>query len=350
MACLELIGRIRFLQIRLSRLTMLFIPVICSKNVFPASGRIVSYELSRKASSKGTSSQRQLVVEYDATPSSQTAIRARYGSRPVLNILIHAYQYLIAKFDFDGFRIDTAKHIQPRAVETFGNAIREFAQTLGKRNFFTIGEIYDNEETINRFVDGIAPKRKDSGWTPLLITLFSSKFRRLQNVSETWPNFLAFSSGAKTLKRESHGKPLISSHGEAGKFFVTFLDNHDQYRRFNHPFTPEQQITMGLALLFCLQGIPAVYYGTEQGLTGTVHPDGNLDLFNNESVREALWGKPNAFDKQHRLYLQIKALGRLRESILRSDLAGFISVRSRATAGISATRPVWAAWSRSPAS
>ena len=68
---------------------------------------------------------------------------------------------------------------------------------------------------------------------------------------------------------------------------------------------------MGLAVLFCLQGIPAVYYGTEQGLQGTVDKN---DLHPEQSVREALWGKPNAFDKQHLLYTQIEALGRLREA------------------------------------
>ena len=67
---------------------------------------------------------------------------------------------------------------------------------------------------------------------------------------------------------------------------------------------------MGLAFLFCLQGIPAIYYGTEQGLQGTVDKN---DVHPEQSVREALWGKPNAFDKQHLLYAQIKALGRLRE-------------------------------------
>lgn len=70
---------------------------------------------------------------------------------------------------------------------------------------------------------------------------------------------------------------------------------------------------MGLAVLFCLQGIPAIYYGTEQGLNGAVDSQGYPDLVNNESVREALWGKPNAFDDEHFLYQQIKALSRLRE-------------------------------------
>src|SRR5262249_5028087 len=96
--------------------------------------------------------QRQLVVEYDADPPSLADVRGKYGPTPVLNILIRAYEYLIARFDFDGFRIDTAKHISPPMLETFGNAIREFAQTIGKRNFFTFGEIYSDETTINRFV------------------------------------------------------------------------------------------------------------------------------------------------------------------------------------------------------
>jgi hypothetical protein len=50
----------------------------------------------------------------------------------------------------------------------------------------------------------------------------------------------------------------LGSHGEAGRYFVSFLDNHDQQQRIQHPSTPVEQVT--LALLFSLQGIPCVYY------------------------------------------------------------------------------------------
>jgi len=70
---------------------------------------------------------RQLVLEYDAQPPGQEVLRARYGKWPVLDILVRSYQYLIAKYDVDGFRIDTVKYLAPDAVEMFGNAIREFA-------------------------------------------------------------------------------------------------------------------------------------------------------------------------------------------------------------------------------
>jgi glycosidase len=276
------------------------------KTFFRRRGDTLSYALSPEGFVKGDFvKQRQLVVEYDATPSSQAAVRATYGARPVLNILIHAYQYLIAKFDFDGFRIDTAKHISPPAIEAFGNAIREFAQTLGKRNFLTFGEIYDNEETINRFVGRHSPNKTGFG---IDAALDYPLFFAVTDIVKGWRD-VAELPGIFERRKEAE-KTLISSHGDAGQYFVTFLDNHDQSQRFNHPLTPQEQVTMGLAVLFCLQGIPAIYYGTEQGLQGTVDKN---DLHPEQSVREALWGKPNAFDKQSFFYTQIKALSRLRE-------------------------------------
>jgi glycosidase len=59
----------------------------------------------------------------------------------VQNTLIRAYQYVIAQFDVDAFRIDTLKFNTPDFERTFGNAMREFALSAGKKNFFTFGEI-----------------------------------------------------------------------------------------------------------------------------------------------------------------------------------------------------------------
>jgi glycosidase len=255
--------------------------------------------------------ERQLVVEYLATSGSQPVVRALYGARPVLNILIRAYQYLIAKYDIDGFRIDTAKHILPAMIETFGNAIREFAQTVGKRNFFTFGEIFDAENVIERFVGRHSPGKTGVGIDaaldyPLFFTL-KDVVKGLRDVADLPVIF---------EDRKKAEENLISSHGEAGQYFVTFLDNHDQPERFNQRNTPEAQVTMGLAVLFCLQGIPAIYYGTEQGLHGTVDKN---DLHPEQSVREALWGKPaepgrpDAFDNRTPFFKAIKDLGRLRE-------------------------------------
>ena len=94
---------------------------------------------------------------------------------------------------------------------------------------------------------------------------------------------------------------------------MTFLDNHDQRERFYfvpadpaHSHNFDAQVTLGLACLFTLQGIPCVYDGTEQGL----HGRGNSD----QAVREALWGAPNPFNQTHPFYQAIQQLAQLRDN------------------------------------
>jgi glycosidase len=112
--------------------------------------------------------------------------------------------------------------------------------------------------------------------------------------------------------RKAAEKALLSTHGEAGRYFVSFLGNHDQKQRFNHPASDPGQITLGYALMFGLQGIPSVYYGDEQGLDGTKDANGSPDLTSNESSREALWGKPGGFDTNAPVFLAIRDLSRCR--------------------------------------
>jgi glycosidase len=251
-------------------------------------------------------SMRQMVMEYVAQNPGQQQLRTAYGVFPVLSILIMSYWYLIAKFDVDGFRIDTVKYVDPDKLEQFGNAMREFALSVGKKNFFTFGEVYDADNTIERFIgrnstDGFGI---DSALDfPLFYVL--PAFAKSQIPVETVRKIF--------LDRKAAEQQRLSSHGEAGKYFVSFLDNHDQHQRFNHPAAFAQQITLGIAILFCLQGIPCIYYGTEQGLQGCVDAAGNPDLNSLESVREALWGKqPSAFDKKNEYYKAIQQIGQLR--------------------------------------
>ena len=252
-------------------------------------------------------SMRQLVHEYDARGPGQESLRAQYGALPVLSILIRAYEYLIAKYDFDGFRIDTVKYMRPDIVETFGNATREYALSIGKANFFTYGEVYDSEAEINQFVG------RNSGDVDGFGIDAALDFPLFYHLPQVCKGF----EGVETIRgvfenRKNAERNLISSHGEAGKYFVSFLDNHDQHARFNAPGTPAEQVTLALALLFCLQGIPCLYYGTEQGLQGTIDENGRPTLDSNESVREALWGKPSAFDLTNPFFTQVQSIAALR--------------------------------------
>jgi glycosidase len=255
---------------------------------------------------------RQLAAEYDASAPGLQAIRNQYGQTPVVNILVHIYTYLIAAFDVDAFRIDTVKYVAPEMVETFGNAIREFAFSIGKRNFFTFGEIYDDEATIEQFVGRNSKDANGDGFG-IDAALDFPLFYQLPPVARQFADVATIRQvfDARKLAEDD----LISSHGQAGKYFVSFLDNHDQNQRFNYPGTPPSQVLLGLAVLFCLQGIPCLYYGTEQGLDGTKDAAGNPDTASPESVREALWGKtPLAFDTGQLFYRHVALLGKLRST------------------------------------
>jgi glycosidase len=102
---------------------------------------------------------------------------------------------------------------------------------------------------------------------------------------------------------------ILSSHGDATRYFVTFLDNHDMKERIRYvdPADPtkfDDQVTLGLACLYCLPGIPCLYYGTEQGLHGA-SPD------KDEAVREALWGGPG-FNDASTFYQHIQQITTVR--------------------------------------
>lgn len=274
---------------------------------FRRRGEKLSYDASQGFIRGDFGEMRQLVVEYLANAPEHDAMRRAHGIRPVLEILIECHAYLIAKFDIDGFRIDTAKHVDAFAIETFGNAIREYALGIGKKNFFTFGEVADGEHIISQFVG-----RNHAGDDSFGIDA-ALDFPLYHTLSYIAKGQRDVRDLHRVFEERKHAQQhRISSHGEAGRFFVAFLDNHDQYQRFNNAYTDERQVTMGITLLFCLQGIPCLYYGTEQGLQGTVDDHGNPDYNSAEAVREALWGKPNAFDREHPIFQQIAALARLR--------------------------------------
>ena len=248
---------------------------------------------------------RQLVVEYDATAPGQEAVRSALGRNPVLSVLVQSHSYLVARYGFDGFRIDTVKYVHPQMIEYFGNAMREFALSIGKKNFFTFAEVYDDESAIAAFV---GRNTSESGSFGVDAALDFPLFYSLPNVAKGM-------APVETLRhvfegRKAAEKELLSTHGEAGRYFVSFLGNHDQKQRFNHPASNPDQITLGYALMFGLQGIPSVYYGDEQGLDGTKDANGNPDLTSNESSREALWGKPGGFDANAPVFLAIRDLSR----------------------------------------
>ncbi len=258
---------------------------------------------------------RQLACEYDASAPAGLALREELGVSPVLEILIRCYAHAIARYDFDGLRIDTTKYLRPEMIESFGNAMREHALTIGKKNFFVFGEVWETSAwTIASFVGRHTRNGEGLGIDAALDFPLQAAIKA---VVKGIPQAPVESLRVVFSERKKAEADQISSHGEAGRFFVSFIDNHDMHERFKHPATPNEQVTLALGLLFTLQGIPCVYYGTERGLAGALDDGGRPSLDAFESVREALWGMRDASGQaigfgEDGLFPAIGALSKLR--------------------------------------
>jgi glycosidase len=238
----------------------------------------------------------------------ETLKQMRTDDRRLQDGLIRAFQYVIARYDCDGFRIDTLRYLQGDLPRIFGNAIREFALSIGKKNFFTFGEVFDPnaEADIARF---IGRNTNDGGD---LVGVDAALDYPLEFALPSVAKGFAAPSTVVDMyeRRKAIERSIVSSHGDATRFFVTFLDNHDLKQRFYFvdPANPHQfddQLTLAVACLFALQGIPCLYYGTEQGLHGRGSDD--------PAVREALWGRPGTpFDQTNPLYQDVQAIARTR--------------------------------------
>jgi glycosidase len=225
----------------------------------------------------------------------------------VQRFLIRAYQYVIARFDIDGFRIDTLRYLLNDLPRLFGNSIREFALSIGKKNFFTFGEVFvgDAEQEIAQFIGRATSDQSQMvGVDAALDYPLFFNLKPVVKGSAPPSNLVGMYAFRKQVEAN-----ILSSHGDATRYFVTFLDNHDVKERIRFAQQGEEhkyddQVTLGICCLYCLPGIPCLYYGTEQGLHG---------VGNDEAVREALWGGPG-FDKTSFYYQQISFIAAVRNA------------------------------------
>lgn len=232
----------------------------------------------------------------------------------VLSALIAIYKYWIVETDIDGYRIDTVKHVTaPEAVKFF-NAIKEFAEHIGKKNFLLFGEIVDNDATISRYVG----RQKEHG-EHLQALDASLDFPLYFVLEEVIKGF----ASPRALRDRYEWAKQSYTYTDVSDCFVTFLDNHDQmarpFRRFLYMVPDKRQVLLGVAYLFTAPGIPALYYGTEQGFDGGSNPGPNQDTHIRECMFGGQWGAfgtegMHFFNVKHPLYKEIAKLASIRKA------------------------------------
>ncbi|HLF62200.1 MAG TPA: alpha-amylase family glycosyl hydrolase [Saprospiraceae bacterium] len=222
--------------------------------------------------------------------------------------LIHCYW--IREVDVDGFRLDAVKHLDEMMISRFCSSVREYAYSLGKKNFFLFGELIAGDAVHSRYMGPTLPvsRRDQNLYDGLNSVLDFQLWAMLEGVIK------GKDSPERLIERYAALQQNALNRGEFGEFLVTFLDNHDQVgqsfrRRFGYEAAPEQ-IIAGVGFLLCALGTPCIYYGTEQGLEG--------HGYNDTLIRECLFNpdddESNLLNSQSRIYKSIAKIAQFRKT------------------------------------
>jgi glycosidase len=199
-----------------------------------------------------------------------------YQPSEALVNLCTAYKYWMAFADLDGFRIDTVKHMDPGAARYFVSVFHEFAQTIGKDNFYLIGEVTGGRHNAVETID-------NTGLDAAL------GIDEIQNALENTVKGYRAPAEYFNLFRNSllDGK---DSHTWYNDKIVTMIDDHDKVCKGDNKTRfcangGSSLIFNAMALNVTTIGIPCIYYGTEQAFDG--HGAGNGS---DRYIRETMFG------------------------------------------------------------
>jgi glycosidase len=223
----------------------------------------------------------------------------------------------IDDYGIDGYRIDTAKHVNPEFWQAFVPAMRKRAAERGIPNFHIFGEAATSD------IDpaSLAVHTRVDKLPAMLDFAFSAA------VHDT----VAGHAGTDELARLFAADPLYEGGELAAMQLPTFIGNHDagHFAYFVQKERPGarapevlQRLQLALAMLFTLRGVPTIYYGDEQGFVGRGgDQDARQDMFASQVASynsQPLLGTSattavSNFDGTHPLYTSIAALAQLRQ-------------------------------------
>lgn len=182
----------------------------------------------------------------------------------VVRGFVDIYGSWIDRFGVDGFRIDTARHVNPEFWQQFVPAMLERARAKGIPNFHIFGEI--STTTVDPAT--LAVHTRVDRLPAVLDFAFAAAVR----------DTVAGHAGTDVLAGLFAEDALYEGGERAALRLPTFVSNHDAGRfgyfvREARPGISEEEtlrrVILAHAMLLTLRGVPVVYYGDEQGFVGT---------------------------------------------------------------------------------
>ncbi|MEU9730081.1 pullulanase-type alpha-1,6-glucosidase [Streptomyces sp. NPDC048002] len=226
------------------------------------------------------------------------------------------YQRWVRDFDIDGFRIDTVKHVNMEFWTQWATALDAYAAKRGRDDFFMFGEVYSADTDIT------SPYVTQGRLDATLDFPFQEAARQY-----------ASQGGSAQRLASVFGADYKYTTDKANAYEqVTFLGNHDMGRIGYFLNQDDKDATdaellkkakLANELMFLSRGNPVVYYGDEQGFTGsggdkdarqTLFASKTADYLDDDRIGTDATHAEDAYDTGAPLYRQISALAQLRKA------------------------------------
>jgi glycosidase len=165
----------------------------------------------------------------------------------------------ITKYKVDGFRVDTARHVNAAFFKVWTPRILAAARTVGIPDFPVFGEIFSTDDQyVSSFV-------RDRGLPEALDFA-------LQDAAS---GFAAGTTNARAIRSRLDDDDYYRTPSGRAPTPPTFLGNHDMGRaalQVKSKGSSDAQllhrVLLGYDVLYLLRGAPVVYYGDEVGMIG----------------------------------------------------------------------------------
>jgi neopullulanase len=222
----------------------------------------------------------------------------------------------IDEFGIDGFRIDTAKHVNPEFWQAFVPPMLERARARGIANFHVFGEVSTDH------VDPALLARATRVDKLPSVLDFAFRSAVLQTVAGEF--------GTQTLADLFNGDVLYEGGDAVALTLPTFVSNHDAGRFAHYVRQALHRVSdaevlkrtiLAHAMMFTLRGVPVIYSGDEQGFVGDGNDqDAREDMFASQVASyndnrllgtDATTARDN-FDSNHPLFKAIAGLSSMR--------------------------------------
>jgi neopullulanase len=178
----------------------------------------------------------------------------------VVSGMIDIFGSWIDRFGIDGFRIDTARHVNPEFWQAFVPAMLERAKANGIPNFHIFGEVFDPD------AGNLARFTQVDSYPAVLDFAFQSAVTQV--VAENKPPLVLAQTFFKDPSTPAAGRAPAAPHLPRQPRHGPLLHLRPQGEPRSSEAEQLARVKLGHAMLMLLRGVPTIYSGDEQGFVG----------------------------------------------------------------------------------